>query len=96
MFECFLLLLRHNVKYVINEKVMKQDLGLLFSEIEKLIGKKNPLGLKKIWQHFSTHKKLSPETLDKIALFAGFQSWKDLNEALHGEDDGQTNYEAEK
>lgn len=75
---------------------MKQDLRLLLSEIEKVVGKKNPLGVKKIWQQFSTHKKLSPEALDRIALFAGFQSWNDLNEALHGEDDGQTNYEAER
>ena len=74
---------------------MIQDLRLLLSEIERVVGKKNPLGVKKIWQQFSTHKKLSPEALDRIALLAGFQSWKDLNDALHGKDDGQTNYDTE-
>ena len=47
------------------------------------------------WELISKHKKLSPETLDRIALFAGFQSWKDFSEALHGEDDGQANYDVE-
>ncbi len=74
---------------------MKPDLRLLLSEIEKNLGKKNPLGVKKILQQFSPHKKLSPETLNKLALLAGFQSWKDLSDALHGEDDGQANYETE-
>lgn len=42
----------------------------------------------------STHgKQLSEKSLDKIALLAGFQSWKDLNEALHGDADASLNYE---
>ena len=75
---------------------MNQDVHALLSEVERLIGKaKNPLGLRKAWELISKHKKLSPETLDRIALFAGFQSWKDFSEALHGEDDGQANYDVE-
>lgn len=76
---------------------MKQDIHALLSEVEKLIGKaKTPTGLRKAWELISRHKKLSPEALDRIALFAGYQSWKDFTEALHGEDDGQSNYDAEE
>lgn len=77
--------------------VMKQDKHDLLSEVERLIGKaKTPSALRKVWESLSKHKKLSPETLDHIALFVGFQSWKDFTEALHGEDDGQANYDVEE
>lgn len=31
-----------------------------------------------------------------MALLAGYQSWEDFQDALHGDDDGQTNYEVEE
>lgn len=40
-------------------------------------------------------EKPSKETLDRLALLAGFQCWNDLKDALHGMDDGQVNYEGE-
>lgn len=36
---------------------------------------------------------LSPATLDKLALLAGFQSWKDLRRTLRGETAADVNYE---
>ncbi len=49
-----------------------------------------------IHSHRISLRKLSPATLDHLALLAGYQSWKDLQEALHGETDGEINYETNK
>lgn len=40
--------------------------------------------LKKVESILSGREKPSAHTLDRLALLAGFQSWKDLQEALHG------------
>ena len=52
-----------------------------------------PLALKKVWTYVTGAEKPSTDVLDKLALFVGFQSWKDFQNALHGDDDGQTNYD---
>ncbi len=81
---------------------MKREFKLLFDDIEKTFGKKidwrHDLGkLRSIFRMRNLHvNNLSPEAKDRIALFAGFQNWKDFVEAVHGEDDGQINYETEK
>ena len=49
--------------------------------------------LKKVVDYFKGKEKPSKKTLDRLALFAGFQNWKDLNAALHGENDAKLNYE---
>lgn len=49
--------------------------------------------LKKVWEVMAGHRRLSPETLNRLALFAGFQSWKDLQETLRGDTDASINYE---
>ena len=41
-------------------------------------------------------EKLSPETLDRLALVLGFQNWAGLHNALHGDADADTNYLSEK
>lgn len=46
----------------------------------------------KVWKYING-KKISPKTLDHLALFAGFQTWDDLRKAVRGDSDGQTNYE---
>ena len=38
-------------------------------------------------------KKPNRKTLDRLSLLAGFQDWESFHEALHGEDDGEANYE---
>ncbi len=52
--------------------------------------------LKKVWGYISGKEKPSRETLDKLALFTGFQSWDDFRDALHGDVDGLSNYEVEE
>ena len=49
--------------------------------------------LKKLISYFKGIEKPSKKTLDRLALFAGFQNWKDLSAALHGENDAKLNYE---
>jgi hypothetical protein len=39
-------------------------------------------------------EKPSIQTLNRLALLAGFQSWADFQGALHGTDDGLVNYSA--
>lgn len=48
--------------------------------------------LKKLWELATGKRKLSKEAKDRLALFAGFQSWDDLDDALHGEVDASINY----
>lgn len=52
--------------------------------------------LKKLWKVLSGERKLSNETLDRLALFAGFQDWHDLLDALHGDADASVNYNEER
>jgi hypothetical protein len=78
---------------------MKRDLKLLTAEVEKKIGVS--VHVQSDWEkimdvfrkHHYSFKKLSPTTLNHLALLAGYQNWKDLQEALHGETDGEINYE---
>lgn len=56
----------------------------------------HPTALKKVWEYITGKEKPSQDVLDKVALFAGFQSWHDFREELHGESDGQANYNAEE
>ena len=49
--------------------------------------------LKKLIGYFRGKEKPSKKTLDRLALFAGFQNWKDLSAALHGNSDARLNYE---
>ena len=51
--------------------------------------------LKKVWNVVTIKEKPTAETLDKLALFVGFQSWKDFQQALHGTNDAGLNYEEE-
>ena len=67
-----------------------EKLALAFARQHVML---QPTSLKRIWAHLSGAEKPSAEVLDKVALFVGFQSWKDFKDALHGDDDGQTNYE---
>ena len=51
--------------------------------------------LKKVWSYLKGAEHPSRETLDKLALFVGYQNWNDFQENLHGEDDGLTSYEGQ-
>lgn len=72
----------------------------LASDLERLSGRLalhhihlESASLKKLIGYFTGREKPSKKTLDRLALFAGFQNWKDLNAALHGENDAKLNYE---
>lgn len=52
--------------------------------------------LKKLWELATGKRKLSKEAKDRLALFAGFQSWNDLDDALHGNADASINYADKK
>ena len=49
--------------------------------------------LHKLWGYIQTKEKPSKKTLDRLALVAGFHTWQDLLKAIHGNCDGQLNYE---
>lgn len=48
--------------------------------------------LRKLWEVAQNRHPLSPETRNRLALLAGFQSWDDLQDTLHGETDASVNY----
>jgi len=56
--------------------------------------KPNSAHLRKLFD--TLEKKLTArpnqQTLDHLAMMAGFQSWSSFLQALHGEADAQTNY----
>ncbi len=52
--------------------------------------------LKKLWELTTGKRKLTKEAKDRLALFAGFQSWDDLDDALHGDADASINYSDQK
>lgn len=51
--------------------------------------------LKRVVGYLQGKEKPKKETLDKLALFVGFQNWDSFREALHGEADASLNYEEE-
>ena len=51
------------------------------------------LSLSRIWKMLAGKGSLSAEAKDRLALLAGFQSWDDFKDALHGNADAQINYE---
>ena len=93
-----LVLLTHEVEKKIGKKVS------LSSDFEKLashLSVKHHLvftaqALRHVWGYVRGKEKPTRETLDKLALFVGFQSWDDFHEALHGEENGQVNYQGDK
>lgn len=48
--------------------------------------------LKKLWDLVTGKRKLSLAAKNRLALFAGFQSWEDLDDTLHGDTDASVNY----
>ncbi|MBR1621864.1 MAG: hypothetical protein IJ669_07085 [Prevotella sp.] len=72
------------------------ELRKLLEAVERELNWKplKPIALSKVKRYLSGHEKPSHETLDRISLFVGFQDWESFQKALHGEADGQENYEA--
>lgn len=51
------------------------------------------LALKKVVAYLQGKEKPKKETLDKMALFVGFQDWESFRDALRGDADAASNYE---
>ena len=84
---------------------MKNDLKILAATLENKFGKAHvehdtkgehhkATVLHKVWDILKGKEKPSVQTLNRLALLAGFQSWADFQGALHGTDDGLVNYSA--
>ena len=98
--------MRHNeikklieaVEYKFGKKIkVADDFESLATDIKtKCEEYLSPLALKKLWGVFTNMEKPKPHTLDTLSLFLGFQDWDGFKSALHGESDGETNYESGK
>ena len=84
---------------------MKNDLKILAATLENKFGKAHvehdkkgehhkAKVLHKVWDILKGKEKPSVQTLNRLALLAGCQSWADFQGALHGTDDGLVNYSA--
>jgi len=74
------------------------ELRKLFEAIEREVGAK-PMkvpALKKVVDYLHGKEKPKKETLDRLALFVGFQDWDSFRDALHGDADGETNYDKKR
>lgn len=75
--------------------IMNYALKKLFDTVEhrlELIPQKVK-ALDKLSLYIKGKEKPKRETLDRISLLVGFQSWDQFREALHGDTDGQENFE---
>ncbi len=81
-------LLAHEVEKKVGKEI---NLSSDFEKLENIFSKHNILlksqALKKVWGFMKGMEKPSKETLDKVALFAGFQDWASFQKALHGDCD---------
>lgn len=92
--------MKHDLKLLFAEagKRMKQPhhVAADFEHWSNVFGKHHinlsSHSLQKLWELVTGRRKLSREAKDRLALFAGFQSWADLDDALHGDADAEINY----
>ena len=52
--------------------------------------------MKRVESILSGKEKPSKQTLNRLALLVGFQSWEDLRDALYGDADASINYEEDR
>lgn len=93
-----LVVLTHAVEKKVGKTIL---VGSDFEKLSSLFSVKHHLkvsaqGLRKVWAYVSGKEKPTQETLNKLALFVGYQSWDDFHEALHGEDDGDLSYDSDE
>lgn len=61
------------------------DFEKLAQVFQHRMGRSGQAVLKRMKDYLKRAERPSAATLDKLALLAGFQSWHDLDDALHGE-----------
>lgn len=71
------------------------ELRKLLEAIEKEVSVKPAKipALKKVTNFIHGKEKPKKETLDRLALFVGFQDWDSFRDALYGDANAATNYE---
>lgn len=74
---------------------MNYALRKLSDTVERTLGAipQRMHALDKLSRYIRGAEKPKRETLDRISLLVGFQSWDKFREALHGDTDGQENFE---
>lgn len=81
---------------------MKRNLRLLVGEVERKFGKRIDWKadfdelLSLFRKRHLTLDSLSPRGKDRLALLAGYPSWRDFQDALSGDADGQANYDIDE
>ena len=73
---------------------MKRELETLLRGLES--GIVRHVDARRLWQLVTHGRRPSDKTLDRLALLAGFQNWKDLREAMRGASDAAFGFEEEK
>ena len=74
------------------EHEVGHDLNSLSKKLERHHINLTVTSLRKLMDLVTGKRKLSIAAKNRLALFAGFQTWEDLDEALHGDADGDENY----
>lgn len=71
------------------------ELHKLLEAVEREMSRKpfKATALKKVGDYLQGREKPSIETLDRLALFVGFQDWASFSDALHGDADAEANYD---
>ncbi len=64
----------------LSKKLLRHHINLSVSSLRKLL------------ELVTGKRKLSLAARNRLALFAGFQSWSDLEDAIHGDADASVNY----
>ena len=74
---------------------MNYALKKLFDTVENNLERipQKVRAIEKLTLYLKGTEKPKRETLDKISLLVGFQDWDDFKDALHGDSDGQKNFE---
>lgn len=71
---------------------VSHDFGKISARLHRYNINLKDRSLRRIWRMLTMKERLPEASLNRLALFAGFQSWHDLQKALHGDSDAQLNY----
>jgi hypothetical protein len=96
--------MKKDIKLIAEEVEQKIEKNLnVASDVDKLTSlfnkhhiHFNSPAVKKLLLHLKESEKPSHETLDRLALFLGYQNWQSFREALQGMSGAESNYGDEK
>jgi hypothetical protein len=70
-----------------NKEAVKVDFEKLSSRLKEHGVHLSSHSIRRLWVYLDGEKRPKKKTLDRLALFAGFQNWDDLLMSLHGDSD---------